>query len=279
MSTPAQTELKRLADLVDLWWSAIEGFVDVLEQVPADQWSTLTDLPGWDIQACAAHTAHLEGILAGNPEETADVGELPHVTGLLGRYTEIGVFNRRNHSPQQIIAEIRDVTARRREWLRRHPPTDGSALPETVFGGVPWTWDTLLRNRPLDIWMHEQDVRRAADRPGNLDSPAARHTASYLADSLGYVLAKRVGAPSGTTAVLEIEGQDPVAFTVNAAGRGERIDAAAVISAGATVTLRCDRESFIVLAGGRRLPDTVPVTVDGDVSLGRRILAALATTP
>ena len=72
----------------------------------------------------------------------------------------------------------------------------------------------LLRNRPLDVWMHEQDVRRAVGRPGGLDTEPARHTAEYLAESLGFVLAKKVGAEPGTTLVLEMEGSEPFAFTV-----------------------------------------------------------------
>lgn len=267
---------QRLADLVDVWWSAVEDFVAVLEAVPAEQWSTPTDLPGWDIQACAAHTAHLESILAGNPEETADVGEPPHVTGFLGLYTEIGVVNRREHTPEQIIAEIREVTAARRAQLAADPPTDPDANPPVVFGGVPWSWDTLLRNRPLDIWMHEQDVRRAAGQPGGMDSAAARHTAAYLSESFGYIVAKKVGAPAGTTAVLAVEDQDPVAIRVSDAGRGERLTNP---PDSPTVTLRCDRESFILLAGGRRTPPADAVAVEGDASLGQQLLDAFATTP
>ena len=272
----ATDDQQRLAGYVDIWWDAVNGFVTALEEVPAEEWSTPTDLPGWDIAACAAHVAHLESILAGRPEEAADVGEPAHVTGFLGAYTEIGVVTRRDHSPEQVIAEIREVTAARREQLAADPPSDPAGHPGSTPGGIPWSWETLLRNRPLDIWMHEQDVRRAAGRPGGLDSPAARHTASYLAESLGYVLAKKLGAPAGTTAVLAIEGHDPVAFTVNDAGRGERLGAA---PDDATVTLRCDRESFIVLAGGRRMPDAVTVAVEGDTSLGQQLLEALGTTP
>jgi hypothetical protein len=33
------------------------------------------------------------------------------------------------------------------------------------------------------------------------------------------------------------------------------------------------------LAGGRRSPDDLPVTVTGDESVGHRVLAALAITP
>ena len=75
--------------------------------------------------------------------------------------------------------------------------------------------------------MHEQDVRRAVDRPGDMDSAAARHTAEYLAESLGYVLGKKVGAPAGTSLVLEHGGQRAVRVrrsTTN--GRGQRRRAA-----------------------------------------------------
>jgi uncharacterized protein (TIGR03083 family) len=193
----------------------------------------------------------------------------------MGLYTEIGVVNRRDASAAAIVEELRAVTTRRHAQLLAEPPTDGDARPEVIFGGVPWSWRTLLRNRPLDVWMHEQDVRRAVGRPGNLDSPAARHTAEYLAESLGYVLAKKVGAPAGTSLVLELAGSEPFAFEVGEDGRGRRV----APPVAPTVTLRMDRESFILLAGGRRAPEPGRVTVEGDQELGARVLAKIATTP
>ena len=267
---------ERLAGYVEVWHQAITDLVAVLEQVPTEQWSTPTDLPGWDVRACAAHTAHLESILAGNPEETADVGEPPHVTGFMGLYTEIGVVNRRDHAPEAIIAEIREVTATRRAWLRDHPPSDASAHPEVVFGGVPWTWEVPLRNRPLDVWMHEQDVRRAVGLPGGMDTAPAQHTADYLAESFGFVVAKRAQPPAGTTAVLAVEGSAPVAVRVGDDGRGARMD---TVPEQPTLSLHTDRESFIVLAGGRRSPGPDAVRIEGDASLGQQVLDAMATTP
>ncbi|WP_148612234.1 maleylpyruvate isomerase family mycothiol-dependent enzyme [Nocardioides rubriscoriae] len=270
------SDAPRLAGYVETWWQAVQDLLAVLEQVPAEQWSTPTDLAGWDVRAVASHTAHLESILAGRPEETADVGEPPHVTGFMGLYTEIGVVNRREHSPEQIVAEIREVTSLRHEQLLADPPTDGAARPAVVFGGVPWTWEVLLRNRPLDVWMHEQDVRRAVGRPGGLDSRAAQHTADYLTESFGFVVAKKAGAAPGTTAVLDVAGSPTIAFTVNDAGRGERLPA---VPADATVTLRTDRETFVLLAGGRRTAPQGSVTVEGDQELGARIVSVMATTP
>jgi uncharacterized protein (TIGR03083 family) len=271
----ASDDRAELAGYVDIWWQAVNDFLDLLELVPEEEWTTPTDLAGWDVRACAAHTAHLEGILAGNPEETAEVGEPPHVTGFMGLYTEIGVVNRRDASADALINELREVVTRRHTALLAEPPTDGDAKPEAIFGGVPWTWRTLLRNRPLDVWMHEQDVRRAVARPGNMDSAPARHTAEYLAESLGYVLGKKVGAPVGTSLVLDMAGSAPFGFEIDENGRGQRVDP----PEDPTVTLHMDRESFIRLAGGRCNAEPGHVTVDGDQSLAAQVLASMATTP
>lgn len=270
------TDQQELSGYVDVWWQAVNDFTDLLEELDPADWARPTDLPGWDVKAVASHVAHLESILAGNPEETADVGQPDHIASPMGIYTEIGVVTRRDADPDAIINEIRAAATARHTRLLDDPPTDGSAKPEPVFGGVPWDWRTLLRNRPLDVWMHEQDVRRAVDRPGGMDSPAARHTAEYLAESTGYVLAKRLGADPGTCVVLEMEGSAPFAFAVNDAGRGERL---ADAPADPTVLLRMDREAFIRLAGGRCDPEPGTVHVDGDQDLGRRLMDALATTP
>ncbi|MDO9494702.1 MAG: maleylpyruvate isomerase family mycothiol-dependent enzyme [Nocardioides sp.] len=270
------SDQERLAGYIDVWWEAVNDFTALLEQLTPEQWATPTDLPGWDVRAVASHVAHLEGILAGGPEETAEVGEPAHVTGFMGLYTEIGVVNRRDADPDAIINEIREAATARHTMLLADPPTDGSAKPEAIFGGVPWTWEVLLRNRPLDVWMHEQDVRRAVGLPGGLETAPAKHTAEYLAEALGYVLAKKVGADAGTTLVLEMAGSDPFAFTVNDGGRGERL---AEVPADPTVRLRMDRPTFVVLAGGRAPAEPGAVTIEGDRVLGQRVLDAMATTP
>ncbi|MGA8248281.1 MAG: maleylpyruvate isomerase family mycothiol-dependent enzyme, partial [Nocardioides sp.] len=206
MSPHPTSDRERLAGYVEVWWQAVEDLIRLLEQVPAEQWSTPTDLPGWDVHACAAHTAHLESVLAGGPEETIELDVPPHAAGLMGRYTEQGVVARRDRTPAELIDEIRVSTNKRRAQLLADPPTDASAKPAVIFGGVDWSWELLLRNRPLDVWMHEQDVRRALGLPGGLDSPAAQHTADYLLESLGMVLAKRAAAPPGSTLVAEVGG-------------------------------------------------------------------------
>ena len=265
-----------LGELAELWWRAASDLVALLADLPEDQWSLPTDLPGWDVRAVASHAAHLESVLAGGPHETADVPDLPHVRGPMGQFTEIGVLTRRDRPGAEIVAEIRDATARRRAALVASPPHDPDAPAEGIFGAIGWSTLTLFRNRPLDLFLHEQDVRRATDRPGNLDSPAGDHTTAYLMESLGFVLAKGVGAPSGTSAVLEVEGSQPVAAEVGEDGRGRLLAAPPAVP---TVRLVTDRESFLLRAGGRREVPLERFAIAGDADLGARIVTSLAVTP
>lgn len=277
MSThgPDGSAQARLGKYVAAWWQAIDDFTALLEELDPDEWRAPTDLPGWDVHACAAHTAHLEALLAGGRHEDVEVGDAPHVRSAMGRFTEQGVLARRDRTPDELINEIRESATTRHTELLESPPADPDAPAGGLFGALGWSTETLLRNRPLDVWMHEQDVRRATRRPGNMDTAAARHTADYLAESLGYVLAKRVGAAPGTTVRLDVDGSDPVAFEVAEDGRGRRLPGP---PADATVRLAADRETFVLLAGGRR-PVADGVRVEGDADLGRAVLDNLAVTP
>ena len=134
------SDQERLAGYVAIWWQAVGDLTALLEELPDEDWSAPTDLPGWDVRAIAAHTAHLEGVLAGNPEETVEAGEPDHARGLMGLYTEQGVVARRDRTADELINEIREAATRRQTALLADPPTDGSAKPDPIFGGVGWDW-------------------------------------------------------------------------------------------------------------------------------------------
>jgi uncharacterized protein (TIGR03083 family) len=270
------TDAARLASLVAVWWEAVDSFTRVLEHVGDDQWSVPTDLPGWDVRAVAAHTAHLESLLAGRRHEEVDIGDAPHAHGMMGQFTEQGVVLRRDESPDALITEIRESTTARHTQLLADPPSDPAAPAPGLFGAIGWTTGLLLRNRPLDVWMHEQDVRRALDMPGNLDSAPALHTVDYLMESLPFIVGKRAQAPAGQVVRIEVAGHGPVAAVVGEDGRGRVASAEDSLAA---VTLEMDRETFIVLAGGRRSVDPGVVRVTGDAELGGRVVAAMGVTP
>ena len=274
------TDAMRLHDLVETWHATAGDVVALLRELSEEDWSRPTDLPGWDVRAVAAHCAHLESELAGNPQEQVDVPEADHVKGLMGQFTEAGVLARAGRSAEELVDELERSVAARYAALTAEPPTEAAAPGPGFAGLIGWSWETLLSNRPLDLWMHEQDVRRATGRPGDLDTDGARHVLGVFTRSLGYVLGKRAKAPVGSTLVVELPdapgGSCELAVQVGEDGRGRPLDAA---PADPTVRLRLGFEGFVVLSGGRRSPDRVDATVEGDEELARRVLAGMAVTP
>jgi uncharacterized protein (TIGR03083 family) len=277
-SSAPPSDAERLSHLVEVWHGAATDAVALLRELDQDDWARPTDLPGWDVRAVAAHLAHLESELAGNPQPQVDVTDAPHIKGLMGQFTEAGPLARAGWTTDEIIEELETSAAVRYAALRADPPTDARASPPGFPGLLGWSWETLLSNRPLDLWMHEQDIRRATGRPGNLDSPAAAHVGSVFARSLPFVLGKKVGAAPGTTVVLDVTGAQlqVLAATVGDDGRGAPL---AEAPDRPTATVSLDFEAWVVLAGGRRTAADVEVGLAGDTGLARRVVESLAVTP
>lgn len=273
-------DASRLSTLIEIWHSTVADFVALLRSVPEEQWDLPTDLAGWSVKDNAAHTAHLEGVLAGSPEETVAIDETaPHLKSFMNHYTEQGVVARREQDLNRIADDIEQAATVRYAELKADPPTDGAAAPARTPGGIPWDNNTLLSNRPLDIWMHEQDIRRAIGRPGGYDSVGAAHTITKFGGALPMVLGKRVAPPAGTVVTLEVpEAGASWTVAIGEDGRAAAVDSS-TLAGSPTVQITLGAEDFIVLAGGRRrLEDTTPTFV-GDEDLGRAVLSSFAITP
>ncbi|MDP3968257.1 MAG: maleylpyruvate isomerase family mycothiol-dependent enzyme [Nocardioides sp.] len=272
------SDAARLAGYVSTWRSAVDDVLALLRDLEPADWSRPTDLAGWDVRAVAAHLAHLEAELAGMPQDQVEVPEdLPHVRSLMAAYTEAGVIARRDREPAEIIDELSAAADARAAEFADLAPADGAGVPPRTPGGIGWDWETLLGNRPLDVAMHEQDVRRAVGRPGNLDSAGVAHCVTRLTPGMAFVWGKKAQAAAGQTLRLVVTGPTPadLAFAVGDDGRARPVE----VPADPTVTLTMDTEAFLVLAGGRRSHEDVDVTVEGDPDLAARVLDHLAVTP
>ena len=60
-----------------------------------------------------------------------------------------------------------------------------------------------LRTRILDIWTHEQDIRQALGRPGNLDSGGAAVFMDLLFASLPRLVARNAGIEPGNVVIID----------------------------------------------------------------------------
>lgn len=263
---------------ITTWQVAMDSLLTLLTALDETDWERPTDLPGWRVRDVVAHLAHLESELAGHEQPHVDVPPAAHVRSEMGVFTESGVLARADRSPTELIDEITASARDRLAALETTPITDPTATSSGFGAVMGWSWATLLSNRVLDVWMHEQDVRRAVGRPGGLDTPAAAHAATMMAAALPIVFAKRAGAPAGATLVLDATGPGGrvLSVEVGSDGRARLLDAE---PADPTVHVTMSLADWLVLAGGRRTPDAVSVQVEGDEDLGRRVLESLAVTP
>ena len=91
------------------------------------------------------------------------------------------------------------------------------ALDDDGFAADSWTPDgpghrapTCCRFRIFDSWVHEQDMRRAVERPGRPRLAGGRATRSELMiGAMPFVVGKKVGAPDGSTVVFSLTGPLP----------------------------------------------------------------------
>jgi uncharacterized protein (TIGR03083 family) len=272
------SDQERLSGYVAAWRSAVDDVVTLLRSLDDADWTKPTDLPGWDVKGIACHLAHIESDLAGVRQKRVELPDRPHLTAPTSRFTELGLVAREDMSPAEVVDELEECARTRHEQLLADPPTDGKADPPRTPGKIGWDWETLLNNRVIDVWMHEQDIRRAVGRPGGMNTPAAAHTIAGFARAFPYVVGKVVAPPAGTAVVLDVRGVSPVHLAVEVDASGRAVPAT-TDPARPTVTVRMDVETFALLGGGRRPASELPVEVAGDDDLGRRILEAMAVTP
>ncbi|MBG6093699.1 maleylpyruvate isomerase family mycothiol-dependent enzyme [Actinomadura viridis] len=252
----------------------LRSTIALAETFAPQDWKRPTDCPGWSVQDVVSHLVGTELMLLGEDPAAGHVmaEEPPHVRNDLGRLVEPGVDARRGRPGADVLAELREVLDRRLAALPGIDPERPTMAP--TGRTVPYA--EFMVFRAFDCWIHEQDVRRAVGRPGNLDAPAAGCARRIMESGLPMVVAKRAGAGAGTTVAFEVSA--PLAFTarvrVGEDGRARAVDAGA-----ADLTLRMDWETFVRLAAGRCGPEDVTVAAEGDTGLADRVLANMALTP
>ncbi|MEU9073682.1 maleylpyruvate isomerase family mycothiol-dependent enzyme [Kitasatospora sp. NPDC048538] len=272
------TDNQTVQAYTDAWTQSIESISELVAPLPEGSWNRATECPGWSVRDVVSHIIAVESELLGDPRPIHSLPrDLRHVTTEFARYVELPVDKRRCHTALEMTSELEYTVIRRSRALRnaKQTPEEPVRRPAGPLShDVPY--HELLRLRAFDVWVHEQDLRRALGTPGNLDSPAALITRDVLLGLLPKAVAHQAGAPAGTTVVVDVTG--PVEFLrtvrVDAAGRGT-VDES--ISLAPDVQLTMGWETFVRLACGRGRPG--PVGVEGDKELADRVLATFAVTP
>lgn len=266
---------------VAAWHESADRIIALGEHMTDDAWALPTDCPGWSVGDVYAHLAHLEILLTAeshsDDDSDATHAAAPIRSQVLPDFTEPGVREFREQSPEQVRREFSAATTAARTALTAMPADPDQTAPMRP-PGTAWSWRTLLQNRAIDLFVHEQDIRRAIGRPGGWDGIAAQFTMSVFAAALPYVVGKRVSPDAGTSAVWSVHGD--VAFETGVVmGTDGRARSASPIPPDPTAGMAMDSESFLVLAAGRRSPADVEVELSGDIDLAARLLEAMPITP
>lgn len=259
--------------LADTW----AGTAAVGHDLAPEEWDVVTECPGWTVRDQVSHIIGTESILLGRAAPPAAPPGLAHVLNPIGEINEAWVEARRRMSGKQIVAEFEEVTSARLAALRAMTDAELEAETPSPIGRVPYA--TFMDVRVMDCWVHEQDIRRAVNRPGHLDGPAAHAAVRRLLGSFPFVVGKRVAPPDGTTVRLELTG--PVQRTVSVGVRDGRAGLLESDPAEPTVAIITDSGTYACLVAGRWTAAKAgsAVTVRGDGQLGRAILDNLATIP
>ena len=265
-------------DLVDLWDETTTAALAVIEELTDDDLERPTELPGWSVGDVIAHLAHLESVSAGLPQP--DGGGLSVPAGpdapplTISDITEVGVQARRGRRRDELVDELARACEARRAVLADVDVSDPDTAAPGVFAVIGWPLKTVLRNRPFDVWVHEQDIRRATGRPMETESAGAAHAAASFERAFPVAL-KRL--PPHTTVVLEVTGPQGrvLAAEVGDDGRAVPVEAPAEPS----LRLVMDDGTWMMLGSGRPDPASVDVEVTGDPDVAAQVLRHLAITP
>ncbi|MET9294434.1 maleylpyruvate isomerase family mycothiol-dependent enzyme [Streptomyces sp. NPDC003077] len=268
-----------LQSYADAWSHSIDAISELVKPLVEGEWSRPTELPGWSVRDIVSHIIGLESEMLGDPRPIHSLPrDLFHVKTDFARRMELQVDVRRHHTGPEMTAELEYIVLRRKRALR-----EDTRDPETVVRsplGEDRSLKYILRQRAFDVWVHEQDLRRALGHPGNLDSPGGQLTRDLFLLVLPKVVMKDGGAPAGSSIVFDVSGPLEFMRTVRVDETGQAtLDSS--VSLGPTATIATDWETYLRLACGRVKPAAVAdrVKIEGDRDLAQGILDRFAFTP
>lgn len=273
-SSSAKSTKDKVVDALTEEWRHIEELMAPLSDT---QWVQTSILPGWSVQDIVAHMIGTESMLAGEtaPPANRDLSDSGHVHNDIAAMNEQWVDSMRDLSPQAVLQRFVTIRGSRAKSLEQMTEEEFDAPSWTPAGQA--TYGRFMQIRVYDCWLHEHDIRDTLGLPGNDSGAPAEVAMDELSTALGFIVAKKAGAPDGTTVTFEIKGGVPRTFHVAVTGRATLVDR---LDGATTVTLHLTSDQLFRLAGGRVDPATLldSLVIDGDGELGRRIVSALPFT-
>jgi len=287
-----------LHDLVEAFAHTTQAVIDLARGCSDDDLALPTECPGWTVHDQISHVVGVEAWLEGHKDPRVEMPPYEHIKNDLGKRVEYAVEVRRGRTGAEVVTELEHVLAQRLSTLRSPELTDSSIIAGP-FG--PDQAATVVLMRTFDVWAHEQDIRTALGRPGNLGSPAAAVFVSSVLVQLPRLIAKGAGLEPGHPVVMDVTGpvvaRQGVRVEVDEQGRprghamfvGDADYAASWYAPGNgsqtsdqqpdwPTAISLSTEAFTRRAAGRRSVSDTAYSVVGDEAIARRVMEALVVT-
>lgn len=260
-----------IAALEEVWTETGQ----MLGELHPDAWDVATDCPGWTVRDHVSHVIGTELALLGTPAPPAPDPIPGHVHNPIGQSNEAWVEARRRLPGTEVLAEFVEVTARRLADMRTMSAERWAQVGWSPVGEAPYA--EFMQVRIMDCWVHEQDMRWAADRPGGRGGLGEEVALRRLSSAMGFVVGRQVAPADGTTVVFDITGPMPRVLAL--AMEGKRANVLDTAPAEASVRITLPAEHFVRLACGRETSKDASgsgeVSLRGDEELGHRVLGAM----
>lgn len=272
MPTNTGEPVEPIVDLLAEEWVAIAALGAELRP---EEWTLLTECPGWTVRDVLAHMVGTELTLLGTQAPPVPDPMPDHVHNPIGAGNEAWVAARRPLPAEDVLTEFRDVTERRLAALRSMGPDDFGRPGPSPVGVVPYR--EFMSVRLMDCWVHEQDMRVASGRRGHAGGPVAQAALDRIASAMPFVVGKKASAPEGARVRFAITGAAPRrldVLVVDGRARAEPEDGPA------TAQVTCDAEVFWRLGCGRLAGPAArrggDVALAGDAELACRVVDSMA---
>ena len=242
---------------------AADAFYRLLGTLSKQGWKTAA-LRGLDVQELVGHLTGVERdthrALAGDPA----VADAEHVESTQG-----SAVRQAGRSPAQTLDEWRRAADHTLELVRApggHLAADGCAGRIAVHG-IRLPLDDLLVVRAFELWVHDNDIRRAVGLPPSVPDPPVLSLMSDLAARMLPYAAARMGLPPADVRLVLTGtggGTWDVAIGEETAGR----ESLAIVA---------DAVGFCRLAANRVTPAELGSHIIGDEGRAVSVLAAATT--
>lgn len=277
--TPHPSAPEDLPALTAAYAQTVQAIVDLGHSLRVGDDERATDCPGWTVHDQFAHVVSLEAWMQGEAVPDIDVSGRAHVRSGLGAVVERFLDSRRDRSLGELLEELEELST---SWIARLEAETTSPDDPAVGPFGPTTLLGLTQSRVFDLWVHEQDIRGALGRPGNLDSAGAALTVRTLFAALPKVVARTAQVPPGQAVILDLTGPVVGRAGVRVEERDGKSHGIPLFSGDTlvhpdvvTTTITLSTQAATRRAAGRVATADTHYTVVGDDEIARRVLDAL----